>query len=116
MSRLSVIFFVDMRLIAALIVAMFFFLRVLHAEECPLLKCVPCSKPDYGYIVDKATGCRTCQCKRTPCEDESHPHILGIFCGRGPTREPCPDGSVCLIAPNDAYAVCCPTRRRCRAG
>ena len=129
MSRVSVIILFDMRLIAALIVAVFLFLRVSHAAECPLLKCVPCSEPSYGYAVNKTTGCRTCQCKRTPCEDDSKQPIPGIFCGRGPTRQQCPDGSICVIAPNDAYAVCCPTlpstpattttttkRRRCRTG
>ena len=29
-----------------------------------------------------------------------------IFCGRGPSRQPCPPKSYCNIAPNDAYAYC----------
>ncbi|KAK7500030.1 hypothetical protein BaRGS_00008577, partial [Batillaria attramentaria] len=31
------------------------------------------------------------------------------FCGRGPSRMDCPSGYQCNIAPNDAYAVCCPS-------
>lgn len=30
-----------------------------------------------------------------------------IFCGRGPSRQDCPSGTYCDIAPNDAYAICC---------
>ena len=30
-----------------------------------------------------------------------------IFCGRGPGRQDCPEGSYCNISPVDAYAVCC---------
>lgn len=29
-----------------------------------------------------------------------------IFCGWGPSRQECPVGSYCNIAPNDAYAYC----------
>lgn len=29
-----------------------------------------------------------------------------IFCGWGPSRQECPRGSYCNIAPNDAYAYC----------
>ncbi|XP_060599583.1 uncharacterized protein LOC132753158 [Ruditapes philippinarum] len=32
----------------------------------------------------------------------------GLFCGRGPTSQPCPTGTYCEISPVDAYAVCCP--------
>ena len=30
------------------------------------------------------------------------------YCGRGPTRTPCPQGSRCIVHPTDFYAVCCP--------
>lgn len=29
-----------------------------------------------------------------------------IYCGFGPSRQECPVGSYCNIAPNDAYAYC----------
>ena len=30
-----------------------------------------------------------------------------LFCGRGPNRVECPEGSYCEIHPADIYAVCC---------
>jgi hypothetical protein len=34
--------------------------------------------------------------------------LAGYFCGRGINRRDCPSTHRCVIAPNDAYAVCCP--------
>ena len=34
---------------------------------------------------------------------------LQLFCGRGPNRQECPEGSTCVIDPADGYAVCCPS-------
>ncbi|CAF5015398.1 unnamed protein product, partial [Rotaria sp. Silwood1] len=55
-------------------------------------------------------GCPTCRCKTSPCEDGRAP-LPGYFCGRSPTRRDCPRNYACLIAPNDAYAVCCHSNR-----
>ena len=44
-----------------------------------------------------------CRGNRTPLSD--------VFCGRGPTRQDCPTGYDCIIAPDDSFAVCCPVRR-----
>ena len=46
---------------------------------------------------------------KNPCGKGRQP-LAGYFCGRGPTRQDCPSGYQCIIAPNDAYAVCCPLR------
>ena len=35
---------------------------------------------------------------------------LNTFCGRGPTRQDCPTGYECIIAPDDSYAFCCSIR------
>ncbi len=63
----------------------------------------------YGYVID-ANGCPTCRCKSSPCQNGQAP-LAGYFCGRGPNRQDCPSAYKCVIAPNDAYAVCCP---RCK--
>lgn len=63
----------------------------------------------YGNVLD-ADGCPTCSCKKSPCQDGQAP-LAGYFCGRGPNRQDCPSAYKCVIAPNDAYAVCCP---RCK--
>ena len=31
----------------------------------------------------------------------------GLFCGRGPNRVDCPDGTACNIDPTDRFAICC---------
>ncbi|CAF2134915.1 unnamed protein product [Rotaria magnacalcarata] len=62
----------------------------------------------FGNVMDE-NGCPTCVCKRTPCED-NQPPLAGYNCGRSPNRQPCPSTHYCNIAPNDAYAVCCPRR------
>ena len=50
----------------------------------------------------------TCRKKqKSPCANRQTP-LQGYFCGRGPTRQDCPPTHECIIAPNDAYAVCCP--------
>ena len=47
--------------------------------------------------------------KKNPCGKNGQP-LKNVFCGRGPTRQNCKAGYECVIAPNDSYAVCCPTR------
>ncbi|CAF2345753.1 unnamed protein product [Rotaria sp. Silwood2] len=59
----------------------------------------------YGNVLDKK-GCPTCRCKLSPCGNR-HAPLPGYFCGRGPTHKDCPSNYICVIAPNDAYAVCC---------
>lgn len=60
----------------------------------------------FGNELD-AQGCPLCLCKKSPCEN-NQPPLSGYFCGRGPNRRDCPRKHYCKIAPNDAYAVCCP--------
>ncbi|CAF0948244.1 unnamed protein product [Rotaria sordida] len=62
----------------------------------------------FGNVAD-ANGCPACTCKKTPCENNQD-SLVGYFCGRGPDRRECPQTHYCHIAPNDAYAVCCPRR------
>lgn len=64
----------------------------------------------YGYILDEK-GCSTCECKESPCENGQAP-LDDYFCGRGPNRRECPSTHQCMIAPNDAYAVCCPATNK----
>ena len=45
--------------------------------------------------------------KKNPCGRGQKP-LSNVFCGRGPTRQDCPSGYQCIIAPDDSYAVCCP--------
>jgi len=45
------------------------------------------------------------------CDDGQAP-LADYFCGRGPNRRDCPSSHHCVIAPNDAYAVCCPHRQQ----
>ena len=47
--------------------------------------------------------------KKHPCGKNREP-LKDVFYGRGPTREDCPTGYECVIAPDDTYAVCCSTR------
>ena len=35
-----------------------------------------------------------------------------VFCGRGPSREDCPDDHQCEIGRADEYAFCCPKPKR----
>ncbi|CAF3366916.1 unnamed protein product [Rotaria sp. Silwood1] len=63
----------------------------------------------YGFVLNR-NGCPTCRCKTSPCEDGQAP-LPGYFCGRSRTRRDCPRNYACLIAPNDAYAVCCHSNR-----
>ncbi|XP_060606360.1 uncharacterized protein LOC132758689 [Ruditapes philippinarum] len=51
-----------------------------------------------------------CEAAENPCSYGSPLH--GSYCGRG--GHPCPQYHSCKIAPNDAYAVCCPDY--CKAG
>ncbi len=64
----------------------------------------------YGNVID-ANGCPTCKCKTSPCRYEETP-LKGYFCGHGINREDCPWTYRCIIGLNNAYAVCCPRRRR----
>ena len=34
--------------------------------------------------------------------------LPNVFCGRGPTRQHCPQGYSCNVEPTDGFAVCCP--------
>lgn len=45
--------------------------------------------------------------QKDKCGDGQAP-LAGYFCGRGINRRECPSTHHCVIAPNDAYAVCCP--------
>ncbi|CAF3900358.1 unnamed protein product [Rotaria sp. Silwood1] len=60
----------------------------------------------YGFRRN-TDGHLMCVCKKSPCDEEAAP-LEGYFCGRGPNRRECPSTHKCTIAPNDAYAVCCP--------
>ncbi|CAF1072796.1 unnamed protein product [Adineta ricciae] len=60
----------------------------------------------YGFRVN-ADGQSMCACKKSPCDGEEAP-LNGYFCGRGVNRRQCPSTHQCKVAPNDAYAVCCP--------
>ncbi|CAF1305397.1 unnamed protein product, partial [Rotaria sordida] len=80
----------------------------------PLTNDIVCNNPcEYGYILD-GNGRSTCQCKQSPCENGQAP-LSDHFCGRGPNSTNCPSGSVCIIAPNDVYAVCCPSNQQSAA-
>ena len=54
-----------------------------------------------------ATQAQSREKKKTSCAKGRTP-LSGIFCGRGPTRQDCPSGYQCIIAPDDTSAVCCP--------
>lgn len=55
-----------------------------------------------------STDAKKCSKKtQSLCANGQSP-LAGYFCGRGPTRQDCPATHECIIAPNDAYAVCCP--------
>jgi hypothetical protein len=45
------------------------------------------------------------------CSDGQAP-LADYFCGRGINRRDCPSTHHCVIAPNDAYAVCCPVHQQ----
>ncbi len=71
--------------------------------ECGPICAIYCQ---YGNVINE-DGCPTCKCKESPCANEQAP-LDNYFCGRGPSRRECPSTHQCTIAPNDAYAVCCP--------
>ncbi|CAF5172907.1 unnamed protein product, partial [Rotaria magnacalcarata] len=60
----------------------------------------------YGFQRD-SNGHSMCVCKKSPCDKEESP-LEDYFCGLSPNRRECPSTHQCTIAPNDAYAVCCP--------
>jgi hypothetical protein len=76
-------------------------------QECDSVCLIYCK---YGNVVDEK-GCPICRCKESPCEDGQAP-LDGYFCGRGSDRRECPTTHHCMIAPNDAFAVCCPRQRQ----
>jgi hypothetical protein len=49
--------------------------------------------------------------QKDKCGDGQAP-LAGYFCGRGINHHSCPSTHRCVIAPNDAYAVCCPNREQ----
>ena len=61
---------------------------------------------EYGNVLDK-NGCPTCECIQ-PCGADQIPYP-NVYCGRGSDSQACPSNHTCTIAPNDSYAVCCPT-------
>lgn len=77
--------------------------KAVKDSECGVVCAIYCQ---YGNVPD-AKGCPTCMCKKSPCEDGQIP-LKGYFCGRGINRRECPSTHYCMIAPSDAYAVCCP--------
>lgn len=79
--------------------------KSIQAPECGSVCMIYCQ---YGNVLDE-NGCPMCKCKETPCENGKAP-LDGYFCGRGPNRRECPSNHQCMIAPNDAYAVCCPQK------
>ena len=87
-------------------------LPVVIPQATSLIQCGPVCAIfcQYGNVLD-ANGCPTCECKRSPCAG-NRPFLPDYFCGRGPNRQDCPPTHKCVIAPNDAYAVCCP---RCKS-
>jgi hypothetical protein len=56
----------------------------------------------YGNVLD-STGCPTCTCKETPCENNQAP-LADYSCASTLSGHNCPSTHYC----NDAYAVCCP--------
>ncbi|CAF3375496.1 unnamed protein product [Rotaria socialis] len=71
----------------------------------------PCGKQcKYDFELNQR-GCPKCKCNRSPCERFQAP-LDGYFCGRGIiNRTDCPSNYACVIAPNDAYAACCPSSK-----
>jgi hypothetical protein len=70
---------------------------------------------EYGNILD-ANGCPTCKCRLTPAEPKrrctgGQAPLEGYNCGRSSAHRDCPTTHQCVIARNDAYAICCPRRR-----
>ncbi len=77
--------------------------KSIPAPECGPVCAIYCA---YGNVLDDK-GCPACQCRQSPCTDGKAP-LNDYFCGRGPNRRDCPSTHQCMIAPNDAFAVCCP--------
>jgi len=75
--------------------------------QCGAVCAIYCA---YGNVLD-GKGCPTCKCNASPCRNGQAP-LDGYFCGRGPNRRECPSTHQCMIAPNDAYAVCCPLQQQ----
>ena len=80
--------------------------KSISSADCGPICAIFCA---YGNVIDEK-GCPTCTCKDSPCEDGQAP-LDDYFCGRGDGRRECPTTHHCMIAPNDAFAVCCPRRR-----
>ncbi|CAF2396867.1 unnamed protein product [Rotaria sp. Silwood2] len=81
--------------------------KSIKKPKCEVICDIYC---EYGHVLDEK-GCPTCTCKPSPCENGQAP-LSGYFCGRGPTHQDCPSNSTCFIAPNDSYAVCCPSNEQ----
>lgn len=77
--------------------------RILPSVTCGPVCAIACR---YGNVLDK-NGCPTCECRKSPCKYGQDP-LEGYSCGFVVNRTDCPPNYTCVIAPNDAYAVCCP--------
>ena len=85
------------------LVASFAIVNAKSTVECGPVCAIYCQ---YGNVLDK-DGCPTCSCKKTPCQNDQEP-LEGYFCGLSSSQQDCPSTHYCDVAPNDAYAVCCP--------
>lgn len=79
-------------------------------QPADLQKCTECvSSCQFGLDLSNH-DCSTCQCKKTPCEDNEE-FIPDYRCGHSETDHDCPSSHHCKVDQNDRYAVCCPNRR-----
>lgn len=64
---------------------------------------------EYGNVLDEK-GCPTCECVQ-PCGSKRTPYP-NLKCGLTTDSQACPSNYTCITAPDDSYAVCCPTEQR----
>ncbi len=77
--------------------------KSIPGTRCRLVCMIYCP---YSNVLDE-DGCPICACKTTPCENDQAP-LEDYSCGMSVDRRDCPSTHYCKVAPNDAYAVCCP--------